>query len=43
MSRTISALPGSLRFAENGFSEKTAWHPCVESFGKGTASHESRT
>jgi site-specific DNA-methyltransferase (adenine-specific)/site-specific DNA-methyltransferase (cytosine-N4-specific) len=26
---------GSIKFAENGFSEKTAWHPCVESFGKG--------
>jgi DNA modification methylase len=26
---------GDIRFAENGFSEKTAWHPCVESFGKG--------
>ena len=23
------------KFAENGVSEKTAWHPCVESFGKG--------
>ena len=28
-------LQGSIKFAENGFSEKTAWHPCVESFGKG--------
>lgn len=26
---------GDIRFAESGFSEKTAWHPCVESFGKG--------
>ena len=26
---------GDIRFAENGFSEKTAWHPCVESFGNG--------
>jgi site-specific DNA-methyltransferase (adenine-specific)/site-specific DNA-methyltransferase (cytosine-N4-specific) len=26
---------GDIRFAENGFSKKTAWHPCVESFGKG--------
>jgi site-specific DNA-methyltransferase (adenine-specific)/site-specific DNA-methyltransferase (cytosine-N4-specific) len=26
---------GDIRFAENGFSEKTAWHPCVESFGQG--------
>ena len=26
---------GDIRFADNGFSEKTAWHPCVESFGKG--------
>ena len=25
---------GAIRFAENGVSEKTAWHPCVESFGK---------
>ena len=26
---------GDIKFAEKGFSEKTAWHPCVESFGKG--------
>jgi DNA modification methylase len=26
---------GSTRFAENGFSQKTGWHPCVESFGYG--------
>jgi DNA modification methylase len=26
---------GSIKFAANGYSEKTAWHPCVESFGKG--------
>ena len=26
---------GDIRFAESGVSEKTAWHPCVESFGKG--------
>ena len=26
---------GAIKFAENGVSEKTAWHPCVESFGKG--------
>ena len=26
---------GSLRFAEGGTSEKTGWHPCVESFGYG--------
>jgi DNA modification methylase len=26
---------GDIRFAENGFSEKTAWHRCVESFGNG--------
>jgi site-specific DNA-methyltransferase (adenine-specific)/site-specific DNA-methyltransferase (cytosine-N4-specific) len=26
---------GAIRFAEDGISEKTAWHPCVESFGKG--------
>ena len=26
---------GAIRFAEGGVSEKTAWHPCVESFGKG--------
>lgn len=26
---------GDIRFADNGVSEKTAWHPCVESFGKG--------
>jgi site-specific DNA-methyltransferase (adenine-specific) len=26
---------GSPRFAENGFSERSAWHPCVESFGYG--------
>ena len=26
---------GDIRFAEGGVSEKTAWHPCVESFGKG--------
>jgi site-specific DNA-methyltransferase (adenine-specific)/site-specific DNA-methyltransferase (cytosine-N4-specific) len=26
---------GSIKFAEDGISEKTAWHPCVESFGKG--------
>jgi len=27
---------GSIRFAEGGVSERTAWHPCVESFGHGT-------
>jgi site-specific DNA-methyltransferase (adenine-specific)/site-specific DNA-methyltransferase (cytosine-N4-specific) len=26
---------GAIKFAEHGVSEKTAWHPCVESFGKG--------
>jgi len=26
---------GAIKFAENGVSEKTAWNPCVESFGKG--------
>ena len=26
---------GSIKFAEGGVSEKTAWHPCVESFGTG--------
>jgi DNA modification methylase len=26
---------GDIRFAHNGFSEKSARHPCVESFGKG--------
>ena len=26
---------GAIKFAEGGVSEKTAWHPCVESFGKG--------
>jgi DNA modification methylase len=26
---------GSSKFAEGGISEKTGWHPCVESFGKG--------
>jgi hypothetical protein len=26
---------GDIRFADDGFSERTAWHPCVESFGKG--------
>jgi hypothetical protein len=26
---------GSIRFAEHGVSGRTAWHPCVESFGKG--------
>lgn len=26
---------GSVKFAEDGVSEKTAWHPCVESFGHG--------
>jgi site-specific DNA-methyltransferase (adenine-specific)/site-specific DNA-methyltransferase (cytosine-N4-specific) len=26
---------GSIKFAANGVSEKTAWHPCVESFGYG--------
>jgi DNA modification methylase len=26
---------GDIRFDEKGFSEKTAWHPCVESFGNG--------
>ena len=26
---------GAIKFAERGVSEKTAWHPCVESFGKG--------
>jgi DNA modification methylase len=26
---------GDIRFANNGFSGKTAWHPCVESFGNG--------
>jgi site-specific DNA-methyltransferase (adenine-specific)/site-specific DNA-methyltransferase (cytosine-N4-specific) len=30
---------GSIKFAEGGVSERTAWHPCVESFGhaSGTA------
>jgi DNA modification methylase len=27
---------GSPRFAEGGTSEKTGWHPCVESFGYGS-------
>ena len=26
---------GAIKFAVGGVSEKTAWHPCVESFGKG--------
>jgi DNA modification methylase len=26
---------GSIKFAENGISTKTGWHPCVESFGYG--------
>ncbi len=26
---------GSIKFAEKGVSTGTAWHPCVESFGKG--------
>jgi DNA modification methylase/ParB-like chromosome segregation protein Spo0J len=26
---------GSTKFAEGGISEKTGWHPCVESFGMG--------
>ena len=26
---------GAIKFAEGGVSEKTAWHPCVESLGKG--------
>jgi site-specific DNA-methyltransferase (adenine-specific) len=26
---------GSIKFAEGGVSEKTSWHPCVESFGHG--------
>lgn len=26
---------GSIKFADNGVSEKTGWHPCVESFGYG--------
>ena len=26
---------GDIRFAESGVSKKTAWHRCVESFGKG--------
>ena len=26
---------GSVKFAEGGVSEKSAWHPCVESFGHG--------
>ena len=26
---------GAIKFAEGGVSEKTVWHPCVESFGKG--------
>ena len=25
---------GSIKFADGGVSEKTAWHPCVESFGR---------
>ena len=28
---------GSIKFAEGGVSERTAWHPCVESFGRGSA------
>ncbi len=32
---STSGFNRSIKFAENGFSEKTAWHPCVESFGKG--------
>ena len=34
-SQTGLASTGSIKFAEGGVSEKTAWHPCVESFGKG--------
>ena len=26
---------GSIKFAEQGVSDRTAWHPCVESFGHG--------
>jgi site-specific DNA-methyltransferase (adenine-specific) len=26
---------GSIKFAQNGVSARTAWHPCVESFGYG--------
>ena len=28
-------LQGAIKFAEGGVSEKTAWHPRVESIGKG--------